>query len=149
MLSQNAGPTRWIAFAVMAAALGLLGGCGSGNFKVGGRVVYDDGSPVEEGTVCGESEDADARQMVQGEIEKDGSFTLGTSRPGDGAKPAKYKLIVLCRALGDSELSQGKKPAVDGKYAKYNSSGLTVDATGGSKTDVNLVVTRPGKGKSP
>jgi hypothetical protein len=140
---------RWAMLTVVAATLALLGGCGGGRVKVSGRVVYDDGSPVEEGTVCGEMEDPEAKQMVQGEIDRDGSFTLGTTQPGDGAKPGKYKLIVLCRTPGDAEASQGKKPAVDGKYARYNTSGLTVDVTGGPKTDVNLVVTRPGKGKAP
>ena len=149
MLCQSAGRTHWAMFAVLAGTLALVAGCGSGRVKISGRVVYDDGSPVEEGTVCGELEDADAKQMVQGEIDKDGSFSLGTTQPGDGAKPGKYKLIVLCRTPGDAEASQGKKPAVDGKYARYNTSGLALDATEGPKTDVNLVVTRPGKGKSP
>jgi hypothetical protein len=149
MFGLYAGLVRRGTFPLLLAVLALVSGCSSGRVKVSGRVVYEDGSPVEEGTVCGELEDGDAKQMVQGEIDKDGSFSLGTAQPGDGARPGKYKVIILCRTVGDAEASQGKKPAVDGKFARYNTSGLTVDVTDGPKTDVNLVVTRPGKGKSP
>jgi hypothetical protein len=121
--------------------LALLAGC-SGQIAVSGTVVYDDGSAVEEGTVCGEMIGGGSH-MVQGSI-KNGAFSLGTSRPGDGVKPGIYKIMVQCRALGDAELAEGKQPAIDKKYGAYETSGLTLDATAAT-SNVQFVVKRPSK----
>ena len=45
-------------------------------------------------------------------------------------------------ALGDSELAEGKQPAVDGKYTKYGTSGITFEVKPG-KNELNITVTRP------
>src|SRR5262249_7122419 len=84
----------------------LFCGCGSGQVGIWGTVIYEDGSPVTEGTVCGELVDG-GKDMVQGII-RDGAFSLGTTKPGDGVKPGKYKIMILCRGLGDSEKAAGK-----------------------------------------
>lgn len=124
--------------------LSFFGGCGWGLVPVSGTVVYDDGSPVEEGTVAGELVEGGAN-MVQGNI-KNGTFSLGTFRPGDGAKPGKYKILIQCRALGDAELAEGKLPAIDEKFGSYNTSGLTLEVTG-PRNEVKSVVSRPGRKK--
>jgi hypothetical protein len=80
---------------------------------------------------------------VQAEIQKDGSFKLGTITPGDGVTPGVYKIIIISRQLGDGEMSEGKKPAVSGKYAKYDSSGLKIDCSSGAKSDIKLTVSKP------
>jgi hypothetical protein len=128
---------RWLLLAVL-----LLGGCGSGRVEISGTVVYEDGTPVEEGTVCGELVDGGA-YMIQGTI-KNGAFTLGTGKPGDGVRPGKYKIMIQCRALGDAEIAEGKKAAIDKKYGSYETSDLTLDVTGARK-DVKFVVSRPGR----
>lgn len=132
-------------FLLVLAAL-LLGGCGSGQLPISGIVVYDDDSPVAEATVCGELVGG-GLYMVQGNV-KNGVFSLGTSRPGDGAKPGTYKIMIQCRALGDSELAAGKQAAIAAKYGSYETSGLTLDATQ-ARSDVKFVVSRPGKGQQP
>jgi hypothetical protein len=126
-------------------ALFLCGGCGSGQVAISGTVIYDDGSPVPEGTVCGELADG-GKDMVQGIIHN-GAFSLGTMKPGDGVKPGKYKILVQCRGLGDAEKVAGKQPAIDGKYGAYATSGLTLDVTT-ARGDVRFTVSRPGKGRS-
>jgi len=120
-------------------------GCGSGRYTVTGRVTYPDGTPVTEGSVIGEAADGDRRVMAQGDIRADGSFTWGTLKPGDGAVPGSYKVAVLPRALGDSELAQGMKPAVAGKFTNYESSKLSIDVTPGGPNRLDIVVTRPGE----
>src|SRR5262249_62197821 len=99
--------------------------------------------PVEEGTVCGELVEGGS-YMAQGNINS-GAFSLGTSRPGDGVKPGKYKIMIQCRGLGDAERAQGKKPAIDAKFGSYKTSGLTLDVTA-ARSDVKFVVSRPGQG---
>jgi hypothetical protein len=117
-------------------------GCGSGRQPVTGRVTYEDGAPVEEGTVVGEAVVDGKPVGVQGNISKDGTFRWGGEKAGDGALPGTYRVLVMPRALGDSELSAGKVPAVDGKFAKYETSGITFEVKPG-KNELPITVTRP------
>jgi hypothetical protein len=45
-------------------------------------------------------------------------------------------------ALGDSELAEGKVPAVDSKFTKYETSGITFEVKPG-KNELTIKVTRP------
>src|SRR5262245_12710596 len=117
-------------------------GCGSGRYPVTGRVTYEDGAPVEAGTVIGEATVNGKAVGVQGNIEKDGTFSWGTDRAGDGAPAGQYRVIVMPVALGDSELGEGKQPAVDGKYTRYDTSGITFEVKPG-KNELNITVSRP------
>ena len=128
---------------VLIPVLALLAvGCASGRYPVSGRVTYEDGTPVEEGTVIGEATVDGKAVGVQGGIGKDGSFSWGSDRPGDGAPPGTYKVLVMPRALGDAEMSEGKQPAVAGKYTKFESSGLTFEVKP-EKNVFNITVSRP------
>jgi hypothetical protein len=120
----------------------LLAGCGSGRYPVSGRVTYEDGTPVEAGTVIGETTIDGVPVGVQGNIGQDGTFTWGTERPGDGALPGTYKVLVMPRALGDAELAQGKRPAIAGKYTRYETSGLSFEVKP-QKNELNITVSRP------
>src|SRR5689334_19969321 len=93
-------------------ALVSLAGCGSGRYRVSGKVTLADGSPLTEGNVVGEAKIDGKLVGVQGSVQKDGSFEWGTNQPGDGALPGNYRVIVLPRALGDTEISQGMQPDV-------------------------------------
>src|SRR5262245_37096766 len=136
-------PSLLVALLVLAGAAG----CGSGRYPVSGRVVYDDGSPVEEGIVVGETWEGAPKVMAQGKIQRDGSFQWGTAKPADGAPPGKYRVVVLPRALGDAETAQGMQPAVDAKYTKHETSGITIEVKEGNN-ELPITVTKP-KGKKP
>jgi hypothetical protein len=123
--------------------LAFASGCSSGRYPVNGRVTYEDGSPVEAGTVIGEATVDGKLVGVQGNIEKDGSFCLGGERAGDGVLPGNYRVLVMPVALGDAELAEGKQPAVDGKYMKYETSGLTIEVKPMGKNELNITVSRP------
>jgi hypothetical protein len=120
----------------------LASGCGPSRYPVTGRVTYEDGGPVEGGTVIGEATVDGKAVGVQGNIARDGTFSLGTDRPGDGARAGNYRGIVMPRALGDSELAEGKAPAVDSKFARYETSGITFEVKPG-KNELPITVTRP------
>jgi hypothetical protein len=128
--------------AVALLVVAGLAGCGSGRASVSGRVTYQDGTPLDEGTVIGEAGQGETAVMAQGSIRPDGTFTWGTSRPGDGAKPGKYRVVVVPRPLGDSERSQGMRPAVDKKYTRYDTSGIDFEVKAG-QNELNITVTRP------
>jgi hypothetical protein len=133
-------PRARVLVPVLLAA--LTAGCGSGRYPVSGRVTYEDGSPAEAGTVIGEAMVDGKLVGVQGNIERDGTFAWGTERPGDGALAGLYRVIVMPVALGDSELAEGKQPAVDGKFTRYDTSGLAFEVKPG-RNELNITVTRP------
>ncbi len=68
-------------------------------------------------------------------------------KPRDGARPGKYRVAVLPRALGDEERSKGMLPAVDEKFTKFETSGLTLDVKEG-KYELPITVTKP-RAKAP
>lgn len=97
---------------------------------------------MDSGIVIGEATVDGKLVMVQGDIEKDGSFSWGGSKAGDGALPGSYKVLVMPVSLGENELSAGKQPAVDSKYSKYDTSGLSSDVKDG-KNEFHVKVTKP------
>src|SRR5436190_12679120 len=110
-------------FAVVAVSAALCAGCNSGRCTVTGTVTYEDGSPVESGNVIGEATVDGKLVAVQGTI-RNGAFSWGGAREGDGALPGDYKVIVVPVSLSEYQLSQGMTSAIDGKYTKYETSGL-------------------------
>lgn len=115
---------------MLCMGLVFLPGCGNGLVPVQGKVTYEDGSPVEEGTVIGEAFIAEKPVMVQGNLGKGGAFALGTNKPGDGALPGSYKGIVIPKTLSEAEASKGGVPAVHKKYSNYETSGITFEVKG-------------------
>ncbi len=79
---------------------------------------------------------------MQSNIEKDGSFKLGGAVAGDGAPPGNYKAVVMPVPLGDAELSAGKTPSVDGKYTRFESSGIEFEVKAG-ENKVDIKVAKP------
>jgi hypothetical protein len=136
----------WLTVLTAPALLVGAAGCGSGRIPVTGRVVYEDGSPLTEGTVIGEAEEGGKKVMARGAVQSDGRFRWGTERPCDGAWPGKYRVVVVGRALGDAEASQGKLPAVDPRYANPKTSGIVFEVKE-TDNDFTITVTRPARKK--
>ena len=115
----------WRRLTLLAALafLAPVAGCGDGRYAVHGRVVYEDGTPVTEGIVIGEKAEGGRRVKAQGNLKSDGTFSWGTVRPGDGAEAGKYRVVVVPRAVGEKEASQGVLPAVDLKFSNPQTSG--------------------------
>jgi hypothetical protein len=92
-----------------------LAGCGSAlPSSVTGQVVFPDKAPVTGGLVV--FEPADTQPFAaQGVIQRDGRFRLGTSRPGEGAHPGKYKVWI--------EQYDDVEP-IDPRFSDANTSGL-------------------------
>ncbi len=132
-------PTGAYWSALLMLVLAAATGCGSGRFPVTGKVTYEDGTPLDEGTVAGEASINGKLISVQARVEKDGSFKWGTEKAADGAFPGKYRVVVLPRVLGDSEIAKGMKPAVADKYGNYDTSGITHEVTNGpSELNIKL-----------
>ncbi len=132
---------RWLTPVALALLVGVVG-CGGDRYPVTGRVVYEDGSPLVEGIVIGVAGEGDRKVMAQGAVQPDGTFRWGTEKPGDGAKPGKYRVVVVGRALGEAEAAQGMLPAVDPKFSNPQTSGIDFEVKETSN-QLNITVTRP------
>jgi hypothetical protein len=84
----------------LTACLGLLAvlaaGCQTARTQpVTGKVVFKDGAPLTGGWVMLEPVDRSKTQGARGEIQKDGSFCLGTYEAADGAIEGAHRVAIL------------------------------------------------------
>lgn len=82
----------WLGLCVLGCG-GGKSGSRSGLAKAGGVVTYN-GSPVENAVLEFRPSDGATNSMAVGRTDAAGKFTLMTDRPGDGAVPGKYKVVV-------------------------------------------------------
>jgi hypothetical protein len=105
---------RFLSALLVWPALLIVLGCsddGLGKrYSVSGNVTYK-GAPVQTGTISFVPEDKEGRG-AHGQIEN-GSYSLTTQTPGDGAFPGKYTVTVDTR-----EVDEGERKAATEQFAK-------------------------------
>ena len=96
--------------------LGVLAGCsddGLGQrYRVSGRVVRQ-GQPVTKGTVNFVPVDLTTSRAASGEIQTDGSYTLTTKDPGDGALAGDYRVVINLAEVAGLERTEGGMPILN------------------------------------
>lgn len=106
-------------------------------YPVQGKVQFDNGRPVVVGVV--ELQSIEGKINARGDIARDGTFTLTTFEPGDGAVAGKHKCVVMQMVMVEN--MEGFKHStigvVDPRYATYRGSGLEVEV---AKSDENPIV---------
>jgi hypothetical protein len=119
---------RWTALA--ATVVLLLSGCSSGRPKtaiVRGTITYK-GKPVPNGTV---SFIPTSGPAATGEIGPDGSYTLTTFRPGDGAILGTHKVVIAAMQDMAGRLPEDRNPLpppiVPDKYTSIGTTDLKAD----------------------
>ncbi len=133
--------TRQTASLLALALLMASGvGCGPSNpdqpdtLPVGGKVTYK-GKPVPKGTITFQS---DGGRMATGEIQEDGTYSLTTARPGDGAVAGHHRVSIVANE-GDPTLMPSSpgyvrpKNLVPVKYNQPEQSGIEANVTKDSK----------------
>jgi hypothetical protein len=91
-------------------------------YPVRGKVLFKDGTPLKGGLVVFESVD-NPRVMARGDIGSDGTFSLGTKNPGDGALPGKHRVMVSPPPPSNAQQSKGPRP-IDRRFEDFNTSKL-------------------------
>jgi len=95
----------------------------------GGKVLYN-GQPLKFGSVTFQPRNG---QPARGEIQSDGTFSLSTFRPGDGAVVGLHQVRIACYESqrpsakptgGEQSLGNSLIPL---KYTFFDQSGLTAD----------------------
>ncbi|MFY7894079.1 MAG: hypothetical protein ACOVOJ_15405 [Pirellula sp.] len=132
-------PHHWLCI----IAVSMVVGCNSGRLKtypLEGQVVFEDGSPVKVGTV--ETKAVGKSVQATGQIATDGSFTLSTYRPNDGAIAGEHAVVIV-QFIPIEEIPN-YRPSTMGvvhrKHASYNTSGLTMNVVPNGENKVKLIV---------
>lgn len=123
-------------------ALVLAAGCGGGDtHPVSGRVVFDDGEPMESGFVLFKpAKGGPSRGVVT-----DGSYQLSTLGENDGAPAGSYKVAIIPDTPGDYDPDSGKGfvPKAPQQYFSPETSGLTFEVKPGkNQADFTIPVAK-------
>ncbi|KAA1261904.1 hypothetical protein LF1_44650 [Rubripirellula obstinata] len=126
-------------FGIAIALTILVSGCGSPVGTYEGRVLFDDGSPVQSGSV-------EFRSLADGSryasrIAADGKFAL-TDQDGDvGCPPGDYEVVVVQIVLTEDLAAEAHDHGhtVPRRYADYYTSGLRV--TNAKDSELPLSIT--------
>ena len=128
-------------FFAIAAALSLLGCNNSGLTEVTGKVTFND-EPVTSGTISFVAAD---KPTAYGDIQSDGSYTLKTVKPGDGATPGSYQVTVVAVQDQGNALPEDRTPlpppTVPIKYTSLATTDLTADVEGGKENVIDFNLT--------
>ena len=130
--------TASIVFAVATVA-----GCGNSDrmptYETTGSVQYEDGEPIEEGTVMLVAPGLPPGRAL---IEK-GRFEIGTYEESDGAVEGTFQIAVLVAPPVDYDPDAGRPPAgAKAKYERPETSGLEFQVTADGKNELDLVLER-------
>ena len=128
-------------FLVLAVIVNAIG-CDSSNLVVvTGKVTYKD-KPVTSGTISFVSAD---NASAYGELQADGSYSLKTDKPGDGAAPGTYKVIVVAMQDQANLLPEQKSPlpapTVPFKYTSLATTDLTAKVEKGKPNVIDFNLT--------
>jgi hypothetical protein len=126
-----------ILLCVLSLSLLTLG-CNNPNIKFSGKVTFPDGQPLTTGLVCFST----SAFMASGELQADGTYSLGSLSENDGIPPGKYKVYVQ----GAVEEINGKTtPLIDPKFTASGSTPLEYEVAKGVSPRFDFVVEYPPK----
>ena len=117
-MSRSSLPARLGLCGLLGSLLWSISGCGDDGFgrryRVSGRVTRQ-GQPLTKGTVNYLPVDAQTGHPATGEIQPDGTYTLTTKDPGDGALVGDYRVTINLVEVDDSRLEKmpGGIPRLD------------------------------------
>jgi len=127
-----------LAMVLPALVIGCGGGGGPEMAKVTGKVTYQ-GKPLTKGTISFISTDPN-RANANSVIGPDGSYSLQTTNPGDGAVVGEYKIIVsdidpnALNTPAPGEPVKKQERVIPEKYENPDASGLTRKVERGSNS---------------
>ena len=125
---------------LLALLLPILSGC-SDRVKVRGTVTFEeDGSPLTIGTVKFVGE----KTQATGHVQKNGTYSLGEIKPGDGVVPGTYKVGVYAQTGGGSDYAP-LTYHVARKLQDPETSGLTCEVKKGMTFDITVTKPLPGE----
>ena len=124
-------PTR---IALVLLSFLALAGCGNKNVQFGGKVTLPDDTPFTRGFVCF----TNGTIAAYGPLQADGSYAMGSLKPGDGLPPGTYQVYLSgfqeVISPEDAEVTVYRSP-IDMKYDSPDTSGLACEVVKGGRYD--------------
>ena len=131
---------RCLLFGFLYSVVLLIAGCGGPKLcPVKGKVVFPDGQPLMGGRVVFETTAVTPPVSAQGEIQSDGTFVLGTYKPGDGVLKGKHRALVSPPLPKNLE-RQGPS-VIHPRFRNFNSSGLEFNVSSTASNNFTIEVT--------
>jgi len=111
-------------------------------YKVTGKVVFPDGSPLKGGWIILESPKEGL--AARGVIDADGTFQVGTYSQSDGAVAGK-QLVAITPATPDGyDPDRGvAPPTIHQRLMHMDTSGLEIEVKPGGENHIKITVERP------
>ena len=111
-----------------------------------GKVTFPDGTRLEGGRVEFEPVASKHRVSARAVIQPDGTFELGTFRPGDGALEGEHRAIVMPPLpIGDLDEMKSLPMTIDPRFQRFDSSGLKFTVNRNGDNEFHIQVARPGQ----
>lgn len=135
----------WMRGGLLLMALAMVGCGGSGDlktYKIPGKLVYEDNSPVPGASLVFQTEVNGQTVTAQGMANPDGTFQLSTVNPDDGVVAGEHKVSVSPLPAGDG--APAAAPAVPPVYWELGTSGLTSKVEPSTK-EIVVTINRQGK----
>ncbi len=130
-------------FFVLAVIVNAIGCDNSNLVVVTGKVTYKD-NPVTSGTISFVSAD---NASAYGDLKSDGTYSLKTDKPGDGAAPGTYKVIVVAMQDQANMLPEARSPlpapTVPFKHTSLATTDLTAKVEKGKPNVIDFNLTGP------
>lgn len=128
----------------------LFLGCGKGDlatYPVTGKVTFADGTPMTGGLVTFSAQQAGKSIGARGPIQQDGTFTMGTFQPGDGAAAGEQRVSVVppLPKVDRDEVKRLPPPPIDPKFGRFETSGLTHTVTRKAADNFLEIIVEPPK----
>jgi hypothetical protein len=115
-------------------------------YPVTGKVLYKgEGTPAVSGIYVVFESTKDPYPRAMGKINTDGSFTLSTDRPDNGAIQGPHRICIQPTSADGAgmDLTPQISKKIDPKYFEFRTSGLTYDIKPGENKDILVEVERP------
>lgn len=115
-------------FASLVALCLVSFGCDNGNVPLSGRITFDDGTPLQSGTVvfCN-----DSFLQARGNIDSNGYYKVGFLHDRDGMPPGNYRIYIA--VIPKSSVDSSESVDIPAMYCDPGSSGLTLDVDAKTK----------------
>ena len=124
------------------SCIALFTGCSDQlpTHPVRGKVEFNGGGPVHVGTV--ELKSLEHGVQARGEIQDDGSFSLTTYQPGDGAVAGRHACVVVQFVMTEELPGHmgSKVGVIDPRYNSYATSGLQIEIQPNKTNEVLILV---------
>jgi hypothetical protein len=130
----------------LLAPLAPLAGCRDDGrlptYKVTGKVVFTDGTPLPGGWIIFES--PEHGRGARGVVEKDGTYVLGTYEQADGAVAGRQLVAITPASPEGIDPDESRAPPViDPKYTHMDTSGVEVEVDPEGENEFTITVDRP------